>query len=654
MKKKFLKNAVVFLAILLLFSFCVLEGGKREVEEEIEYDIDDGTEIEVDWSDLLERGGFKLEIDVDTTYQRMSGFSASDAWNAAHIGEHWSETNKEQIAKWLFSQEFDSEGNPLGIGLSQWRVNFGAGSWEQGAGSLIGISNNSGESRHNNTSTWQRRAESFLADINNPKGATSNPLNPDASLYTHPVSGITYDFGKAAGQQYFFKKAKEMGVEQLIGFSNSPPVCWTINGWATNAAIGSQPGQWHGGTGQYQLRAKNANLKPEHYVDFAAYLADIADYWAGQTVTGPAGTPVPIRFNYISPCNEPQWEWNAEGQEGSPWTNAEIARIARDIDAAVQHGGRTNISANNTKTMISEAGAWSYTYGGTGDFNNQISEFFGSGPNSIAGLPTMNPRIIAGHSYWGHETDAQLKQDRVALANACNAVGGVQPWNTEWCALQGGQGLNNENFTYFGLALFMAKIIHADVALGNMASWSFWTAIDAEMWSHKNRFNLIGLYPGVTWNDTNSGYDHPITRNGFIKSQPNLWTLGNYSLFVRPGFDRIKISHPVASNPILDPHPTNPDLTRLMATAYVSPFGATNAKGEPVDRIVVVYVNFASRSYRVASEFTDGRKPGYINCYRTDEFNTGDNGGFGMRREGHVGGQLIIPARSVYTVVYDF
>jgi len=413
MKTGFWKKILAFLAILFLFSSCVLEGGKREVEEEIIWDEYDGTEIEVDWNDLMDKGGFKLEIDVNTTYQRMKGFAASDAWNANHVGTHWSETNKEQIATWLFSREFDSQGNPLGIGLSQWRVNIGAGSWEQGAGSLIGISNNAGEHRMNTQSTWQNRTESFLADITQPKGATSNPDNPNASLYTHPASGITYDFSKAAGQQYFFKKAKEMGVEQLIGFSNSPPVCWTINGWATNAAIGSQPGVWHGGTGNYQSRGRSANLKPEHFDDFAAYLTDIADYWAGQTVTGPAGTSVPIRFNYISPLNEPQWEWNGEGQEGSPWTNAEIAGIVRSLDAAVQDTRRTNINPGNTKTMISEAGAWSYTYGGTGNFENQIRAFFAEdSPHYIGGLPTMQPRIIAGHSYWGHQTDSELKLDR--------------------------------------------------------------------------------------------------------------------------------------------------------------------------------------------------------------------------------------------------
>ena len=618
MKTVIFKNAAAFFVILILICSCVLEGGQREEEEIIIWSDPDGEPIIVDWNDLLQKNGFKLEIDVDTIYQRMSGFSASDAWNAAHVGEHWSAANKEQIATWLFSQEFDSQGNPLGIGLSQWRVNFGAGSWEQGANSLIGISNNSGESRHNNAGYWQRRAESFLADIAIPKGATSNPISGNTALYTHPTSGITYDFSKKIGQRYFFLKAKEMGVEQLIAFSNSPPVPWTINGWATNAAIGSVPGQWEGGEGQYRLRAMNANLKPEHFVDFAAYMADIADYWAGETVIGPAGTPVPIRFNYISPCNEPQWNWNAEGQEGTPWTNANIAQIVRDLDAAIQDGGRSRINPNNTKVMITEAGAWNYTYGGSSEFHNQIAQFFGTGANSVAELPTMNPRIIAGHSYWGHKTDAELKADRINLANACNNVGGVQPWNTEWCALEGGQGLDLGNFTYYGLALFMAKIIHADIALGNMASWSFWTAMDAEMWSHKNRFNLIGLYPGNNYNNTNSGYDHPITRDGFIKSQPNLWTLGNYSRFVRPGFDRIKISHPVASGtPILDPHLTNPDLTRLMATAYVSPLNYKDAKGEDVDRIVVVYVNFDNRSYRVASEFTDGRIPIYINCFKS-------------------------------------
>jgi hypothetical protein len=38
---------------------------------------------------------------------------------------------QQKVADYLFSQEFDASGNPVGIGLSIWRVNLGAGTLEQ-------------------------------------------------------------------------------------------------------------------------------------------------------------------------------------------------------------------------------------------------------------------------------------------------------------------------------------------------------------------------------------------------------------------------------------------------------------------------------------------------------------------------------------------
>ena len=581
--------------------------------------------INTDWDGLADSSGFYVTIDTTIQYQTLKGFAASDAWSCEHVGKNWDNDKKEQIANWLFNRDFDSNGNPKGIGLSQWRINFGSGSCEQGNAGMIGVSNNPDEANPNPLSPWPQRAECFLADINNPKGAKNNPQNPDAELYTHPASGFVYDFSKAKGQQYFLKKAKEMGVEKFIGFSNSPLVCWTKNGWATNAHEDSVAGE------KYKSRGKTANLKEVHYADFAAYLADVADYWASKG----------FRFDYISPVNEPQWEWDGEGQEGSPWLNPEIARITKELDLAIRDDKRVNINADNTKIMIAEAGAWGYAYGGTDEFSNQISAFFDPANTEtyVGDLPTLQPKIFAGHSYWSHPDDTALMDSRLELKKASEALG-VDSWNTEWSGLQGGTGLNFENFSYFDTALFMAKVIFADLTIGNLGSWAYWTALGTEMWGHKDRFTLIGLYPGADFADLTSPHNNIITKTGHIKSQPTLWALGNYSLFIRPGFKRINIS---SANESLD------DFNGLMASAYVS---------EDSSRIVAVYVNYKKNSFRLAAKFSDSRIPTNIRCYCTDEKNTNNNsdegGGLGLRWERHLNGQIIVPARSIYTVVYDF
>lgn len=108
----------------------------------------------------------------------------------------WLEYKRNYVADKLFSLKTDTKGNPVGIGLSIWRFNVGAGSIEQGDKSMI--------------KNVPRRTECFLL--------------PDG----------TYDWTKQQGQQVFLKLAKERGVPHFVAFLNSPPVYFTKNGLATN------------------------------------------------------------------------------------------------------------------------------------------------------------------------------------------------------------------------------------------------------------------------------------------------------------------------------------------------------------------------------------------------------------------------------------
>jgi hypothetical protein len=77
-----------------------------------------------------------LRVDPQISYQTIDHFGASDAWSGQFVG-NWPEHKKNAIADWLFSKEVDAAGDPLGIGLSMWRMNLGAGSAGQGAESGI-------------------------------------------------------------------------------------------------------------------------------------------------------------------------------------------------------------------------------------------------------------------------------------------------------------------------------------------------------------------------------------------------------------------------------------------------------------------------------------------------------------------------------------
>ena len=132
---------------------------------------------------------YNVTITPSKFYQTIVDFGASDCWTADFVGKYFSTSEKEKSAKWLFSQNFDANGNPEGIGLSMWRINLGAGSAEQGANS--GIEDET------------RRGYCYL-----------------------DTKGI-YDWTKSAGQQYFMQQAKQYGVDHFLLFSNSAPVQFT-------------------------------------------------------------------------------------------------------------------------------------------------------------------------------------------------------------------------------------------------------------------------------------------------------------------------------------------------------------------------------------------------------------------------------------------
>ena len=123
----------------------------------------------------------KINIDPQTRHQTMEFFGAADAWSGNFVGKYWSENSKTEIADYLFSQEYDASGNPVGIGLSIWRVNLGAGTLEQPGADIY---------------PYQRRAESYMT-----------------------VDGKGYDWGKCAGHEYFMQAAKERGCNSFILFA---------------------------------------------------------------------------------------------------------------------------------------------------------------------------------------------------------------------------------------------------------------------------------------------------------------------------------------------------------------------------------------------------------------------------------------------------
>lgn len=513
-------------------------------------------------SPLCAQSTYNVTIHPSKGYQTIVDFGASDCWTADFVGRYFSSTEKEKSAKWLFSQDFDENGNPEGIGLSMWRVNLGAGSAEQGDNS--GIEDET------------RRGYCFL----DAKG--------------------TYDWTKCPGQQFFMQQAKKYGVDHFLLFSNSAPVQFTKNGKAYANAD-----------------EKDCNLSDNHFGDFAKFLTTTAKHFLdeGYNVT------------MIDPVNEPQYDWT-NGQEGSPWTNEKIAQLTRELDAAITQQG---ISA---KILLPEACQWKALYmdGTEKRANNQIDAFFNSANTAtyIGHLEHLQ-KAVAGHSYWTFGTNEDLKEVREAVAQKADEYG-LDVYQTEWSMLDqepstsAGFPSSYDAASYTDIALYMGKLIHCDLTFGNMASWSYWTTFAQEKWGQKNRFYLLRMNANGDQDQESYG---DIKQGGTITDNANLWVLGNYSRFIRPGYKRVAHVTDQAES-----------LNKLMGSAYLSPDGK---------RLVLVYVNMGSATgVKINIDGQSCAKD--IHLYRTSATESLKNivGTYALDN------RIMIPAKSVNTIVVDF
>lgn len=407
--------------------------------------------------------GQEIKFETKKTFQTIHSFGASDCWSMAMVGKYYPENKKKQIAEWLFSQELDLNGNPKGIGLSMWRFNIGAGSFEQANQSKI-------------KSEW-RQSESFLIDGK-------------------------YDWDKQMGQQYFLDAANKYNVPFTLGFLNSSPVDMTKNG----LAIGSgKLGEW--------------NFNKAKIDDWTDFISNVSTHF---------------QFTYLSPFNEPQWDWGPgksgeASQEGTPIINSDLAWATRKLAEKFQK--------NQIKThiVIPEAAQLNYLYDPKSNRpqqDGQIECFFKPESPSYLGDLTSVERTISGHSYFTTSPVNRLISTRQAVGDKIKS-NHLAFWQSEYCVLGDNAGEIEGNGVDLGMktALYIAKVIHADLTYAHATSWSWWLAVSA------NDYKDGLIY---TFNGTNKGENDGNKFYADLHDSKTLWVLGNYSRFVRPGMKRIE------------------------------------------------------------------------------------------------------------------
>lgn len=498
-----------------------------------------------------------VTIQPNQIFQTIHSFGASDCWSAQFIGQNYPLAKREQIADWLFSMDTDQSGNPKGIGLSLWRFNIGAGSTEQGDSSGI-------------RSPW-RRSECFQ--------------RPDGS----------YDWSKQAGQQWFVEAAHRRQVPYLLGFTNSPPVQFTANGKAYAS----------GTLGDY-------NFNRQRLADYARFLADVAQYFDKK------GWPM----QYLSPFNEPQWDWGIKKgqkmatQEGTPATNADMAELTRALSR--------ELTNRNLKTRLTLGEAAQLNYlSDTGTNRSKtgqddvINAFFDpASPTRIDNLPNVE-RLICGHSYFTTSPIRKLQTVRQSLATKLNQAK-VSFWQSEYCVLGDNEGEINGSGRDLSMttALYVSRVIHADLTLANATSWQWWLALSPS--NYKDGLVYVEK-------DGKMGENTQNQQDGDVLSSKTLWALGNYARFIRPGMVRVAAQ--------TDAPQTVPDAP--LVSAYQSP----NKK-----QLVVVAVNPGDARTIQLQGLTS--KSSQATLYETTE--SAD-----LRKRTAPLNQLTLAARSVTTLVVD-
>ena len=387
----------------------------------------------------------------------------------------------------------------------------------------------------------------------------------------------TYDWSRQDGQQWFMRQARDYGVEHFLLFSNSPPIYYTKNGKANanNQSI-------------------SCNLKTTCYDDFAEFLATVAQHFEDEG----------YHVTYIDPVNEPQYDWKS-GQEGSPWQNSDITKLAKQLDKSIASRGL------NSKILIPEAGSMASLYAGTSPRGNKQIEAFWKRSNTstyIGNLPSLAP-IAAGHSYWTVGSDETLREVREKARDEA-AKYGVEVMQTEWSMLDdastsAGFPASYAEASKMSIALFMGKLIQCDLTIGNMVGWSYWTAFSQEKWGQKNRFHLIRVN---TTGDTGEESEGDLKQGGTLTADKNLWVLGNFSRFIRPGYKRISIEGANEMDALLGSAWLSPDESEAVAVMVNLSHARRNvdlsmASGEA--REIRTYVTDRSRDLKLDTSLQD-------------------------------------------------
>jgi hypothetical protein len=309
-----------------------------------------------------------------------------------------------------------------------------------------------------------------------------------------------YNWSKQAGQQWFLQAAKQRNVKYSLGFSLTPPVFMTKNNRGFN------------GSGGTSLNIQDGKLDA-----YAGFMAEVTKHF---------------QFDFLSPVNEPQWTWGqptGAAQEGTQALNTEVAPLTKLLSQ--------KLNGTPHKIVIGEAGQWNFLFGNNTDGRgDQVSQFFNaSSANYIGNLPNV-AHTISGHSYFTTCPDDNMINTRQQLVSKINQVDAtLETWQTEFGIL--GNICNVYNGSPRNLSidygLYVAKVLHHDLAIANISSWHWWLAVSP--YNYSDALVYINAPSGSINVDQ-------CKDDGIVLDSKQLWAFGSYARFIRPGMKRVNVS----------------------------------------------------------------------------------------------------------------
>jgi hypothetical protein len=323
-----------------------------------------------------------------------------------------------------------------------------------------------------------------------------------------------------------------------------------------------------------------------------------------------------LEIKYVSPVNEPQWDWDNRGQEGSTYTNHEIAEIVRHLSMKLKEKGLS------TEIEISDAAhiSYIYKYGDKPSRGNQAYEFFSPESENYVGDLSNLAYKISGHSYYSTYPVSNMLQERRNLADGISSIdANLKFWQTEYCILESNEVING-NGRDLGIdpALYTARLIHYDLTVAQSSTWYWWLAVSP--YDYKDGLVYI---------------DHHKNDGQYYDSKL-LWALGNYSRFVRPGMHRYNVLRS-------DNQGDEISSTGLMVSGFAP---------DDKSQACFVLVNYSKTiTYPVKVKTIDNRLAKAIKLYTTSA-RTDEN--LKMSVHENQDDVISIAPRSVVTVVMEF